>query len=69
MRAQTPESGWHRALCPVGAYARVYVAPGVRSSKVLVTVLYNQAFPLIRPELTDEITLIDCVCPCGSPRR
>jgi phenylacetate-coenzyme A ligase PaaK-like adenylate-forming protein len=34
-----------------------------------VTILYNQALPLIRYELTDEITLIDRVCPYGSPTR
>jgi phenylacetate-CoA ligase len=42
------------------------VAPGVRASKVLLTVLYNHALPLIRYELPDEVTVIDDACPCGS---
>jgi phenylacetate-coenzyme A ligase PaaK-like adenylate-forming protein len=42
------------------------VPPGVRSSKVLLTVLYDHALPLIRYELTDEVTLLNAVCPCGS---
>lgn len=42
------------------------VPAGVRSAKVLLTVLYNHALPLIRYELTDEVTLIDGECPCGS---
>jgi phenylacetate-coenzyme A ligase PaaK-like adenylate-forming protein len=42
------------------------VPAGVRSSKVLLTVLYNHALPLIRYELTDEVTLLDATCPCGS---
>jgi phenylacetate-coenzyme A ligase PaaK-like adenylate-forming protein len=45
------------------------VAPGVRSSKVLVTVLYNHALPLIRYELDDEVTLLDHDCTCGSQHR
>ena len=42
------------------------VPAGVRSAKVLLTVLYNHALPLIRYELTDEVTLIGRECPCGS---
>jgi phenylacetate-CoA ligase len=42
------------------------VPAGVRSAKVLLTILYNHALPLIRYELTDEVTLLDGVCPCGS---
>jgi phenylacetate-CoA ligase len=42
------------------------VEPGSRASKVLLTVLYNHALPLIRYELTDEVTVIDEACPCGS---
>jgi phenylacetate-CoA ligase len=45
------------------------VPNGERSDKVLLTNLYNHAFPLIRYELTDEITLLDGQCPCGSPFR
>jgi phenylacetate-coenzyme A ligase PaaK-like adenylate-forming protein len=45
------------------------VPPGERSAKVLLTNLYNHAFPLIRYELTDEITLLDGRCPCGSEHR
>lgn len=42
------------------------VPAGVRSAKVRLTILYNHALPLIRYELTDEVTLIDGACPCGS---
>ncbi len=45
------------------------VASGERSSKVLLTSLYNAALPLIRYELTDEITMLDARCPCGSEHR
>jgi phenylacetate-coenzyme A ligase PaaK-like adenylate-forming protein len=45
------------------------VPAGVRSSKVLVTVLYNHTLPLIRYELDDEITLLDHECTCGSQHR
>ena len=53
---------------PVDAAGRP-VPPGTRSAKVLLTNLYNRAFPLIRYELTDEITLLDGGCPCGSAFR
>jgi phenylacetate-CoA ligase len=43
------------------------VQPGVRSAKVLLTVLYNHALPLIRYEMSDEVTVLDRVCRCGSP--
>lgn len=43
------------------------VAPGVRSAKVLLTVLFNRALPLIRYELSDEVTVLEHACPCGSP--
>ncbi|HTU86770.1 MAG TPA: hypothetical protein VMF57_14420 [Solirubrobacteraceae bacterium] len=42
------------------------VPAGVRSAKVLLTILYNHALPLIRYELTDQVTLLDGMCPCGS---
>ncbi|HKN37853.1 MAG TPA: phenylacetate--CoA ligase family protein [Acidimicrobiia bacterium] len=45
------------------------VAPGERSAKVYVTNLYNHTLPLIRYEITDEVTLTDDRCPCGSAHR
>jgi phenylacetate-coenzyme A ligase PaaK-like adenylate-forming protein len=45
------------------------VPPGVRSAKIYLTNLYNHALPLIRYEITDEMTLIDEPCPCGSAHR
>jgi phenylacetate-coenzyme A ligase PaaK-like adenylate-forming protein len=45
------------------------VSIGRRASKVLLTNLYNPALPLIRYELTDEITMLDARCPCGSEHR
>ena len=45
------------------------VAPGVRSHKVYVTNLFNPLMPLIRYEITDEITLLDEPCACGSAHR
>jgi phenylacetate-coenzyme A ligase PaaK-like adenylate-forming protein len=45
------------------------VPPGVRAAKMYITNLYNLAQPLIRYELTDEATLIDEPCPCGSSMR
>jgi phenylacetate-coenzyme A ligase PaaK-like adenylate-forming protein len=42
---------------------------GVRSSKVFVTNLYNALMPLIRFEITDEITLSGSPCACGSAHR
>jgi phenylacetate-coenzyme A ligase PaaK-like adenylate-forming protein len=45
------------------------VPVGTRSAKVLLTSLYNPALPLIRYELTDEITTLDARCPCGSEHR
>jgi phenylacetate-coenzyme A ligase PaaK-like adenylate-forming protein len=45
------------------------VPPGVRSAKVLLTVLYNTTLPLIRYELTDEITVLDHGCSCRSAHR
>ena len=41
------------------------VPPGERAAKVYVTNLYNRVQPLIRYELTDEITVLDGPCPCG----
>jgi phenylacetate-CoA ligase len=45
------------------------VPAGVRSAQVLLTNLYNPALPLIRYELTDEMTMLDGRCPCGSEHR
>ena len=42
---------------------------GVRSTKVYLTNLYNLTLPLIRYELTDEVTLVEGTCPCGSHHR
>jgi phenylacetate-CoA ligase len=53
---------------PIDAQGRV-VPPGVRSAKVYLTNLYNPVLPLIRYELTDEVTLLEEPCPCGSAHR
>ncbi|HKV04875.1 MAG TPA: hypothetical protein VJO53_07190 [Candidatus Acidoferrales bacterium] len=53
---------------PVDANGRP-TRPGVRAAKVYLTNLYNRTLPLIRYELTDEVTLIDGRCPCGSYHR
>jgi phenylacetate-CoA ligase len=45
------------------------VPPGVSSAKVYLTNLYNPALPLIRYEITDEVTLLEEPCPCGSAHR
>jgi len=45
------------------------VAPGERSAKVFLTNLYNHALPLIRYEITDEVTVLPEPCPCGSAYR
>jgi phenylacetate-coenzyme A ligase PaaK-like adenylate-forming protein len=45
------------------------VPPGVRSDKVYLTGLCNTTLPLLRFELTDEVTLLDRPCPCGSAHR
>ncbi|MCA1845474.1 MAG: hypothetical protein LC792_20230, partial [Actinobacteria bacterium] len=42
------------------------VPTGVRSSRILLTNLFNHALPLIRYEITDELTVVDEPCPCGS---
>lgn len=41
------------------------VPPGQRSAKIYITNLFNHALPLIRFEITDEVTVIDRPCPCG----
>jgi phenylacetate-coenzyme A ligase PaaK-like adenylate-forming protein len=45
------------------------VADDAPAAKVLVTSLVNLAFPFIRYELDDVITLLDSPCPCGSAFR
>jgi phenylacetate-coenzyme A ligase PaaK-like adenylate-forming protein len=46
------------------------VAPGERAAKLYITQLFNHAQPLIRYELTDEVTLLDeGECACGSAMR
>ena len=45
------------------------VPRGVRSAKVYLTNLYNPALPLICYEITDEVTLLEDPCPCGSAHR
>lgn len=42
------------------------VRPGARAAKVLLTNLENYAVPIVRYELTDQVTLLDEPCPCGS---
>jgi phenylacetate-CoA ligase len=42
------------------------VPPGVRSAKVYVTNLINPLLPLIRYEISDELTVLDEPCGCGS---
>jgi phenylacetate-coenzyme A ligase PaaK-like adenylate-forming protein len=45
------------------------VPPSITSAKVYLTNLYNLALPLIRYELTDEVTLLSRPCECGSSAR
>jgi phenylacetate-CoA ligase len=45
------------------------VPPGRPSERVYVTNLYNHALPLIRFEVTDEVTVLEEPCPCGSAFR
>ncbi len=49
---------------PVDA-AGAPVPAGKRAAKVYVTNLYNRTLPLIRYELTDEMTVLDEPCSCG----
>jgi phenylacetate-coenzyme A ligase PaaK-like adenylate-forming protein len=53
---------------PVDADGRP-VAPGERSAKIYLTNLFNRALPLIRYEITDEVTILPEPCPCGSAHR
>jgi phenylacetate-coenzyme A ligase PaaK-like adenylate-forming protein len=45
------------------------VPAGVRSHKIYLTNLFNPLMPLIRYEITDEVTLNDEPCACGSHHR
>jgi phenylacetate-CoA ligase len=45
------------------------VPAGTRSDKVYVTALANPLLPLIRFELTDQVTFLEQACPCGSAHR
>ena len=45
------------------------VPAGVRSHKVFLTNLFNPLLPLIRYEISDEVTLLDEPCACGSLHR
>jgi phenylacetate-coenzyme A ligase PaaK-like adenylate-forming protein len=45
------------------------VAAGECSAKIYLTNLYNRALPLIRYEITDEVTILPEPCPCGSAHR
>lgn len=42
------------------------VVPGTHAAKIYLTTLYNRALPLIRYEITDEVTILNEPCPCGS---
>jgi len=54
---------------PVDVKGRA-VRPGVRAAKVYVTNLFNRSpLPLIRYEITDQVTVLDAKCPCGSAHR
>jgi len=45
------------------------VPPGTPSEKVYLTNLFNPLLPLIRYEITDEVTPLDASCACGSAHR
>jgi phenylacetate-CoA ligase len=45
------------------------VEEGEPAAKVYVTNLFNRTMPLIRYELTDEVTILPEPCPCGSAHR
>jgi phenylacetate-coenzyme A ligase PaaK-like adenylate-forming protein len=53
---------------PVDGFGKA-VPADVTSDKVIVTNLYNIALPLIRYELTDEVTVLSMPCACGSSFR
>ncbi len=45
------------------------VPPGTRSDKIYVTAITNPTLPLIRFELTDQVTFLERACPCGSAHQ
>ena len=45
------------------------VPPGTRSAKIYVTAISNPTLPLLRMELTDQVTFLDGSCPCGSAHQ
>jgi phenylacetate-coenzyme A ligase PaaK-like adenylate-forming protein len=45
------------------------VPDGTRSAKVYLTTVSNHLLPLIRYEVTDEVTVLREPCPCGSAYR
>jgi phenylacetate-CoA ligase len=45
------------------------VPAGTRSGKIYVTALANPLLPLLRFELTDQVTFLDRTCPCGWGHR
>jgi phenylacetate-coenzyme A ligase PaaK-like adenylate-forming protein len=45
------------------------VPAGTRSDKIYVTAISNPLLPLIRFELTDQVTVLEQACPCGSAHR
>jgi phenylacetate-coenzyme A ligase PaaK-like adenylate-forming protein len=45
------------------------VPAGTTSAKIYLTNLFNPTLPLIRYEVTDEVTVLDEPCPCGSAHR
>jgi len=45
------------------------VPPGTRSDKIYLTAISNPLLPLIRFELTDQVTVLERPCPCGSAHR
>jgi phenylacetate-coenzyme A ligase PaaK-like adenylate-forming protein len=53
---------------PVDADGRP-VAAGERSAKLYATPLYHRTLPLLRYEVTDEVTLLEEPCPNGSSFR
>jgi phenylacetate-CoA ligase len=53
---------------PVDASGRP-VGAGTGSDKLYLTNLYNHALPLIRYEITDQVTVLDEPCGCGSAFR
>jgi phenylacetate-CoA ligase len=53
---------------PVDEHGRP-VAPGERAAKIYLTNLFNRLLPLIRYEITDEVTILTDPCPCGSAHR